>query len=321
MVIPPATVVHLRQLQTLAVSVQLFRKKFKHFKEALNSSPPTRPFDLNVGCRIGPDFSRCKRTTAWRPMSALEDDTVADNVVGERERSSNTDSSRQAESVSFDTNPLGFLKVMRSLYNCELAYCEYCHKTVEDHELVLTQLGNVTGDCTADYFKTTIDYWKAEFENHWDNITRIWEHYKRLVLPRQFEEYRDILGPGPNPMTQIEQIMLEFQNQHVDYDQIILARAYEKFVLEYRLADRKQRDYIRLFTFFADLEHGSGMRLEKDLQMQQTLNLMSCIYRNWRRIEDNMEEEAYALAVQLADVKTYIDEESPVPWMEIIEEL
>ncbi|KAK9377568.1 uncharacterized protein V1513DRAFT_436836 [Lipomyces chichibuensis] len=315
MVIPPATVVHLRQLQTLAISVQLFRKKFKLFKDALNSSPPTRAFDINVGCRIDPDFSTCKRTTAWSPMSALED------AVGERERNLNTDSSGQEESVSFDTNPLGFLKVMRSIYNCELAYCEYCQKTVEEHELVLTQLGNVTGDCTADYLKATIDYWKAEFEAHWDNITRIWDHYKRLVLPRQFEEYRDILGPGPNPMTQIEQIMLEFQNQHVDYDQIMLARAYEKFVLEYRLADRKQRDYIHLFTFFADLEHGSGMRLEKDLQMRQTLNLMSCIYRNWRRIEDNMEEKAYALAVQLADVKTHVDEKSPVPWTQVTEEL
>ncbi|KAK9496011.1 hypothetical protein V1508DRAFT_394186 [Lipomyces doorenjongii] len=234
-------------------------------------------------------------------MLALEDDTAVDNVVGEREQNSSIDSLGHDESVSFNTNPMEFLKAMRSLYNCELAYCEHCDKTVEDNELVLTQFGSVTGECTADYFKTTIDYWNAEFETHWDNITRIWEHYKRLVLPLQFEKYRDILGP--------EQIMLEFQNQHVDYDQIILARAYEKFVLEYRLADRKQRDYIHLFTFFADLEHGSGMRLEKDLQMQQTLNLMSCIYRNWRRIEDNMEEEAYALAVQLADVKPYVDEE------------
>ncbi|KAK9355213.1 hypothetical protein V1523DRAFT_394759 [Lipomyces doorenjongii] len=306
MVIPPATVVHLRQLQTLAVSVQLFRRKFKHFKEAL-SSPPTRPFYLNVGCRVGPDFSSCKRTTAWRQMLALEDDTAVDNVVGEREQNSSIDSSGHDESVSFNTNPMEFLK--------------HCDKTVEDNELVLTQLGSVTGECTADYFKTTIDYWNAEFETHWDNITRIWEHYRRLVLPLQFEKYRDILGPGQNLMTQIEQIMPEFQNQHVDYDQIILARACEKFVLVYRLADRKQRDYIHLFTFFADLEHGSGMRLEKDLQMQQTLNLMSCIYRNWRRIEDNMEEEAYALAVQLADVKPYVDEESPVRWMEVIEEL
>ncbi|KAK9434338.1 hypothetical protein V1505DRAFT_351984 [Lipomyces doorenjongii] len=217
-------------------------------------------------------------------MLALEDDTAVDNVVGEREQNSSIDSSGHDESVSFNTSPMEFLKVM-----------------------------SVTGECTADYFKTTIDYWNAEFETHWDNITRIWEHYKRLVLPLQFEKYRDILGPGQNLMTQIEQIMLEFQNQHVDYDQIILARAYEKFVLG--------RDYIHLFTFFADLEHGSGMRLEKDLQMQQTLNLMSCIYRNWRRIEDNMEEEAYALAVQLADVKPYVDEESPVRWMEVIEEL
>ncbi|KAK9247395.1 hypothetical protein V1506DRAFT_532547 [Lipomyces tetrasporus] len=315
MVIPPPMVLHLRQLQTLAVSVQLFRKKFKHFKEALKSSPPTIPFDINVGSQIDPDFITCKRTWAWRRLSASDDDSDVHGIVGERELKVSTDTSQEQESVAFDTNPSGFLKVMRALYNCELAYCEHCREMVEELDVSLNQLGDVTSDCTADYIKSTMDYWRIEHETHWENINRIWEHYKRLVLPQQFEEYHDILGPGPNPMTQIEEVMLEFQNKPVDYDHILLAREYEKLVLAYRHADRRQRDYINLLTCLEGLawEYGSETDCERNFQVQQTLNLVSCIYRSWRRVEDHKEDEAYALAVRLADVKTYIDNESPVP--------
>ncbi|KAJ8099774.1 hypothetical protein POJ06DRAFT_291019 [Lipomyces tetrasporus] len=298
MVISPPMVLHLRQLQTLAVSVQLFRKKFKHFKEALKSSPPTIPFDINVGSQIDPDFITCKRTWAWRRLSALDDDSDVHGIVGERELKVSTDTSQEQESVAFDTNPSGFLKVMRALYNCELAYCEHCREMVEELDVLLNQLGDVTSDCTADYIKSTMDYWRID--------TRL--------TGRTSTVFGNIIN-GPNAMTQIEEVMLEFQNKPADYDHILLAREYEKLVLAYRDADRRQRDYINLLTCLEGLawEYDSETDCERNFQVQQTLNLVSCIYRSWRRVKDHKEDEAYALAVRLADVKTYIDNESPVP--------